>query len=402
MTDNRKPIFDSLVSRHLDSNCEVRKECVGAINAQEADVSDRLEEGWADPSFIEELADALYASHPAWQPPEKASHKAIQRSICRIETETTAGTGFFTSIDGESVVLTCAHVVASSEELELHRPLEYFIRESFSAEIHYLDLANDLAVLRYDESDLSDAYPVEELELGHQAPVGSKVVAGGFPARSEMPQYAQGTIARHHDKSPLAGRGIAPGPILDMSVNPGNSGGPVCTPDGRLVGIISAMPLPLSIATVPADEDAEQPVIGKVHNANNGIGHAIDPKRAQVICQKGLSALESIWREFNKYSPDLVDVEASRFKALQAEADQYVDESSDWSTAGPFSFDSNGRIWLGWSSDSDRKPLDVDGLEDILRKISGWGGSFFLRGREAVLYRQKYKGYITPVRFSMG
>ena len=72
------------------------------------------------------------------------------------------------------------------------------------------------------------------------------------------------------------------------------------------------------------------------------------------------------------------------------------------SPIGVFSFNQDGQYYLGWHNAENRISIPANpAWARIASTISPTGGSFLLRGYDVLLYRQKYKGYIVPVRIQI-
>jgi S1-C subfamily serine protease len=111
----------------------------------------------------------------------------------------------------------------------------------YAAEVRYADAEADLALLR-----VADATGLPALALGSDDGVAelTEVVACGFPfgealavGRGEYPAVSinAGAVTALRRKGDALHR-----LQLDASLNPGNSGGPVLGPDGKVVGVVVA------------------------------------------------------------------------------------------------------------------------------------------------------------------
>lgn len=142
-----------------------------------------------------------------------------------------AGSGFV--YDGNGHLVTNQHVVAGAEDIEVR-----FARGDWrDGEVVGTDAYSDLAVVRVDEvPDYGD--PLTLLE--NDPPIGTEVVALGNPF--EFAESVSAGIVSGVDRS-LPGVNnftIADAVQTDAAANPGNSGGPLVTLDGRVVGVITS------------------------------------------------------------------------------------------------------------------------------------------------------------------
>jgi S1-C subfamily serine protease len=184
-------------------------------------------------------AGVLLARSRGGEPsPKKVAHDAsvgIVRIARRVNgVEVSHGTGFAI---GGGYVLTAAHVVRDGGEFVLTNTAG----QESSATIRSAAPCDDLALLDV------DGLALRGLPLGRQSALsrGDSVVAVGYPASvtggrdltvtSGVVSVVQSTIA-------IDGLGIPRLPNVlqtDTAVNPGNSGGPLLSTDGRVVGVLS-------------------------------------------------------------------------------------------------------------------------------------------------------------------
>jgi serine protease Do len=136
------------------------------------------------------------------------------------------GSGFIVSDDG--IVLTNAHVVRGASEVTV----KLTDRREFRAKVLGADPATDIAVLRIDARGL----PVVKLGDPTRARVGDWVVAIGSPFGFENSVTAGIVSAKGRS---LPGEIYVPFIQTDVAVNPGNSGGPLFSLDGEVIGINS-------------------------------------------------------------------------------------------------------------------------------------------------------------------
>jgi S1-C subfamily serine protease len=168
---------------------------------------------------------------------EEIYASAVSRTVV-IETNKTSGSGVFISRTGH--VLTCSHVVPqSSGEIRL----TYFRVENGKITKEVETTANRIWESKGDDLALLRIKTGPELEsvlpLATQAPKpGTKVYALGSPGMGNYnlrQTLSEGIIAS-------ADRIIAGQKLIQhtAAVNPGNSGGPLLSPFGEIIGIVTS------------------------------------------------------------------------------------------------------------------------------------------------------------------
>ncbi|WP_246982898.1 S1C family serine protease [Halorientalis marina] len=140
------------------------------------------------------------------------------------------GSGFV--YDGQHIV-TNEHVVADASEVQVR-----FTDGSWqAADVVGKDVYSDLAVVQIDEKP-SRATPLELIE--GEVAIGQEVVAIGNPLGLSG-SISSGIVSGVDRTLPAANNFSIPDAIqTDAAVNPGNSGGPLMTLDGRVAGIINS------------------------------------------------------------------------------------------------------------------------------------------------------------------
>jgi S1-C subfamily serine protease len=189
-------------------------------------------------SRVKELVEQAHPSHrqakpkplgPAIEGADKATGKDDDE-----EVEQGVGTGVV--IIDKGVILTNLHVVSGSD----HVKVTFFDGLEADATITGVQPENDLAVLQAQKipDDLIAATMRSTADL---AP-GDKVMAVGFPF-GIGPSASGGIISglKRSFRSPEGKQEMSNLIQFDAAANPGNSGGPLVTMDGEVVGIVTAI-----------------------------------------------------------------------------------------------------------------------------------------------------------------
>jgi len=174
----------------------------------------------------------------------KAS-EAIRKSVVRVrglghekekDGHVLHGVGSGVVIVDTGIILTNLHVVAGADRVLVE------FDDGLEAEATVIGARpeHDLAVLQ--AKKLPDDLPAATLRSTADLAPGDEVIAVGFPF-AIGPSVSAGVISglRREYRSPQGQRVLTNLIQFDAAVNPGNSGGPLVTMDGEVVGIVTAI-----------------------------------------------------------------------------------------------------------------------------------------------------------------
>jgi S1-C subfamily serine protease len=179
--------------------------------------------------------------------PAKAAkaYEAVRESVVRVrgfgreqekEGHMVEGIGTGVVIVDSGIILTNLHVVAGAERVEVR------FHDGFESEATVVGVRpeHDLAVLK--AAKVPDDLPAATLRSTADLVPGDDVVAIGYPF-GIGPSVSAGVVSglTREYRSPKGERVLTNLIQFDAAVNPGNSGGPLVTADGEVVGIVTAI-----------------------------------------------------------------------------------------------------------------------------------------------------------------
>jgi len=144
-------------------------------------------------------------------------------TVVNVRTDRSGGTGFFVNGD-EGYIVTNNHVIQGGAFVQI----QTFEGTVFDATVIAVDPVADLALLQipasFEEATLADSDDVQ---------VGSKVIAIGNPLGLSF-TVTEGIVSAVNRRGP---NGFDSYIQTDVTLNPGNSGGPLFNVQGEVIGI---------------------------------------------------------------------------------------------------------------------------------------------------------------------
>ena len=181
------------------------------------------------------------------------AYEAIRPSVVRVrgleleadgddETEKSVGTGVV--VVDKGIILTNLHVVAGA------RLVRVVFADGLQSDAAVISVhpEQDLAVLQ--AKTIPDDLSAATLQSTRDLALGDEVIAVGFPF-GIGPSVSAGVISglNREFRSPEGQRLLTKLIQFDAAVNPGNSGGPLVTMGGEVVGIVTAILNPTQART---------------------------------------------------------------------------------------------------------------------------------------------------------
>ncbi|MGH7827564.1 MAG: S1C family serine protease [Candidatus Binatia bacterium] len=177
--------------------------------------------------------------------PVAKAHEIIRPSVVRVrrleadeeegkDTEKSVGTGVV--IVDKGIILTNLHVVLGAKRVQV----VFADGLESDATITAVRPEHDLAVLQ--AQTIPDDLVAATMRSTADLALGDQIVAVGFPF-GIGPSVTAGVVSglRREFRSPEGKRLLTNLIQFDAAVNPGNSGGPLVTAEGEVVGIVTAI-----------------------------------------------------------------------------------------------------------------------------------------------------------------
>ena len=172
------------------------------------------------------------------QPTSSDSNLSVQsiyrlayKGVVEITASQGQGSGFV--YDGNGHIVTNAHVVEGASSVSV----KFWNGKSYTAQVVGIDASTDLAVLKVN-APVSEVFP---LSLGDSSKltVGDSVVAIGSPFGLEGTVTSGIVSALHREMTSPNHFAIDNSIQTDAAINHGNSGGPLLSSQGKVVGVTS-------------------------------------------------------------------------------------------------------------------------------------------------------------------
>jgi len=203
----------------------------------------RLTQGDIDAAVLRSLTRNPLPSRAA------EAYEVIKHAVVRVRSldpddgsEQAVGSGVVVREDG--TILTNLHVVAGAKRIEV------VFAEGLASEAVLVGARpeHDLAVIK--PSTVPDDLAPATLRSTGDLRLGDEVVAVGFPF-GIGPSVSAGVVSglRREYRSPEGKRLLTNLIQFDAAANPGNSGGPLVTAEGEVVGIVAAILNPGRVPT---------------------------------------------------------------------------------------------------------------------------------------------------------
>jgi serine protease DegQ len=185
-------------------------------------------------SRLKDSKDSGHGAHSGTKPKPLGSAPTDPTAGNDEEVEHGVGTGVV--IIDKGVILTNLHVVSGADRIQV----VFFDGLQAEASVSGVQPENDLAVLQ--ASKIPDDLIAATMRSTADLAPGDRVLAVGFPF-GIGPSASAGIVSglKRAFRSPEGNHEMTNLIQFDAAANPGNSGGPLVTMDGEVVGIVTAI-----------------------------------------------------------------------------------------------------------------------------------------------------------------
>ena len=227
-----------LLYNHLQSEQDLQDiidEMNSRINPVESEqsslsnqISDILEALSSDNDELREIIESLQTQSP------KDVYETVHKSVVVVRTDSGQGSGFLFGASDDNYILTNWHVIEGASEIEV----EFYDRTISNAVLIGTDAYSDVAVIMSEKTPI-DSKPLRLVNSSNLS-IGQQLVAIGNPLGREG-SLSSGIVSQINMKLNLEEVPIlVPVIQIDLTIAPGNSGGPLLDLNGNVVGITNA------------------------------------------------------------------------------------------------------------------------------------------------------------------
>jgi len=227
-----------LLYNHLQSEQDLQDiidEMNSKINPVESEqsslsnqISDILEALSSDNDELREIIESLQTQSP------KDVYETVHKSVVVVRTDSGQGSGFLFGASDDNYILTNWHVIEGASEIEV----EFYDRTISNAVLIGTDAYSDVAVIMSEKTPI-DSKPLRLVNSSNLS-IGQQLVAIGNPLGREG-SLSSGIVSQINMKLNLEEVPIlVPVIQIDLTIAPGNSGGPLLDLNGNVVGITNA------------------------------------------------------------------------------------------------------------------------------------------------------------------
>ena len=259
-----------------------------------------------DPAHLGDLQARYRRDHPimATIPDRVADHNlldaystAVTRAVelvgpavVKLEAGPGAGSGFLVSSDG--LLVTNSHVVQGASHVRVIFPDE----RSARGEVLGDDPDTDLAVVRVAGNQL----PFAAFGDSSAVKVGQIAIAIGNPYGFQATVTSGVVSALGRSLRARSGRLMDDILQTDAALNPGNSGGPLVTSNGEVIGVNTAMIMPAQGLSFAIASNTARFVVsrllrdGRIRRSYLGIGGSKTPVSRRIVREMGLAIASGV------------------------------------------------------------------------------------------------------------
>lgn len=211
-------------------------------------------------------------------------------AVVRLEAGPGSGSGFLISADG--LLVTNSHVVQGATHVRVIFPDE----RSARGEVLGDDPDTDLAVVRVAGNQL----PSAAFGDSSAVKVGQIAIAIGNPYGFQATVTSGVVSALGRSLRARSGRLMDDILQTDAALNPGNSGGPLVTSNGEVIGVNTAMIMPAQGLSFAIASNTARFVVsrllrdGRIRRSYLGIGGSKTPVSRRIVREMGLAIASGV------------------------------------------------------------------------------------------------------------